>query len=32
MCVQVARGETAGPDELVVPVDLVVRRSCGAAS
>jgi LacI family transcriptional regulator len=31
MCVQVARGETAGPDEVVVPVDLVVRRSCGAA-
>jgi LacI family transcriptional regulator len=32
MCLQVARGETAGPDEVVVPVELVVRRSCGSAS
>jgi hypothetical protein len=27
----VARGDTSGPDQ-VVPVELVVRRSCGAGS
>jgi len=32
MCLQATRGEAAGTEQVVMPVELVVRRSCGAGS